>query len=179
MKAASQMHHTGITVSDLERSAAFYGELFGFQEVLRSDYSGEEVAQLLGVTDASITVLMLGAENSILELVKYHTPPSAPPSQTLNDTLGVLHVCIVVEDISSSLARALELGATATAPPSSPIAAGPAAGGRFAYLRGPDGETVELIQLGPGITLKALGISTASSDISNNATLHPSSRIVN
>ncbi len=163
MKPAAQIHHTGITVSDLDRSAAFYGELFGFQEVLRSDYAGEEVAQLLGVKEASITVLMLGAENSILELVKYHTPPSAAPSETPNNTLGVLHVCIAVEDIDAALARAVEHGATATAPPSSPIDVGPAAGGRFAYLRGPDGETVELIQLGPGITLKALGISAARS----------------
>ena len=79
MKPAAQIHHTGITVSDLDRSAAFYGGLFGFREVLRSEYAGEEVAQLLGVEGASITVVMLGTENSLLELVKYHTPPSAAP----------------------------------------------------------------------------------------------------
>ena len=141
MKPAAQIHHTGITVSDLDRSAAFYGGLFGFREVLRSEYAGEEVAQLLGVEGASITVVMLGAENSLLELVKYHTPPSAAPSETPNNSLGILHVCIAVDDIEDALERAVEHGASVTAPPSARIDSGPATGGRFAYLRCPDGET--------------------------------------
>ena len=64
------VHHTGITVSDLDRSVAFY-ERLGFEVAERMEEEGEEVERGVGVPGAKLRVAMLEGPNSRLELIQY------------------------------------------------------------------------------------------------------------
>jgi catechol 2,3-dioxygenase-like lactoylglutathione lyase family enzyme len=152
MQRLSQLHHVGLTVTDMDRSIQFYGSLFGLTEIARLEMGGETVASNLEVPGARILVVLLRGANSILEFIQYLSP-RGEPFALRNCDVGAPHVCFAVEDIEA-FARELEArGGALNGPPNDPVPDGPAAGSRFAYFRDPDGITVEVLQPGPGIRL--------------------------
>ena len=53
------LHHVAITVTDIEASAAWYSDLFGFAELIRDKHSeGEGHAVVLGKPDWSMFVVL-------------------------------------------------------------------------------------------------------------------------
>lgn len=53
------LHHVALTVSDIEASAAWYTDLFGFVELVRDKHAeGEGHAVVLGKSDWSMFVVM-------------------------------------------------------------------------------------------------------------------------
>jgi catechol 2,3-dioxygenase-like lactoylglutathione lyase family enzyme len=134
------VHHTGLTVSNLERSIDFYG-LLGYEVAVRIEEKGEEVERGTGVPGAELSVAMLERRGGRLELIQYVAPESAssPPP---NNGIGAAHVCIEVEDIDAAVA---ELGAKGVEFLSEPVYH--ESGIRWAYCRDPDGITAELLQI--------------------------------
>lgn len=118
------IHHVGVAVRDLERSIAWYGQIFGFALQERGEFDG-----------APLAFLALGAVQ--LELVAEATPAGAPGP--------VSHFALLVDDLEAELARLAALGVTPWPPGAQTIFSG----GRVAFLPGPDGEEIELIEL-PG-----------------------------
>ena len=53
--------HTGITVTDLERSLMFWRDVLGFDLSYRAQLSGEFVAGVTGVPGAEISMAMVTA----------------------------------------------------------------------------------------------------------------------
>ncbi|MGP3533889.1 VOC family protein [Microbacterium sp. RD1] len=147
-----QIHHAGFVVSDSARSVAFYSEHFGFEECLRIEMSGDHFEAAVAVPGARILLVMLSAQNTVLELIQYLESPGRTQPLSNND-VGAAHICITVEDIDEVYERLTAGGVSFMAPPSPPVEG---AGSRFAYLRDPDGITVELLQVVPGITLEDL-----------------------
>ncbi len=154
------IHHTGITVSDLDRSSAFYREAFGCVEAFRHELSGPDFARAVGVPGASLRVVALAADNGLVELLQYVAPDGRPFDRANND-VGAAHVCFEVDDIDAAYDRLVALGASGVARPNPADEDGPGAGTRFAYLRDPDGITVELLQPGPTLRHAALGVGAA------------------
>lgn len=152
MTERSQLHHVGITVSDVDRSAAFYSSLFDLDEFARLEMNGVLVSQNLQVPDATILILLLQGRNGILELIQYLTP-EGKPFALRNCDVGATHVCFTVEDIEAFARELASRGIASNGPPNDPIPDGPAAGSRFMYFRDPDGITVEVLQPGRGIQI--------------------------
>jgi catechol 2,3-dioxygenase-like lactoylglutathione lyase family enzyme len=80
-----------------------------------------------------------------LELLQYlgrddeaYDPATAHP--------GNVHVCLHVSDMEAAHAHAVRCGARPVSDRPIEVAAGPRAGTRLAYLRDPDGVTLELVQ---------------------------------
>lgn len=147
-----QMHHTGFVVSDSDRSVAFYSEHFGFRECLRIEMGGDHFEKAVNVPGARILLVMLSAENTVLELIQYLDAPGRPFDRANND-VGVAHICLTVHDIDEVYERLATAGVPFYAPPSPPVEG---AGSRFAYFQDPDGITVELLQVAPGVRLEDL-----------------------
>jgi catechol 2,3-dioxygenase-like lactoylglutathione lyase family enzyme len=147
----SKMHHVGLTVSDVDRSIEFYSSLFDFEEIARVEMDGPTVARGLDVPDARILVVLLSAENCILEFIQY-LHPEGRPFTLRNCDIGASHVCIAVDDVEAFQKRLEAAGHQLNGPPNDPIPDGPAKGSRFAYFRDLDGITVEVLQPGPGIS---------------------------
>ena len=134
------VHHTGITVSDLDRSVAFY-ERLGFEVAERIEEEGEEVERGVGVPGARLRVAMLQGPNSRLELIEY-LQPSDEPSPHPNNGIGAAHVCFEVEDVDAAVAELREQGIEFLTDPITHEA-----GIRWVYAKDPDGITAELLQV--------------------------------
>ena len=65
------MHHSSRTVSDIERSIAFYRDILGF-EVEEDISSDEEGIQYASTTpDSKLRIVMLRAGGAIVELIQF------------------------------------------------------------------------------------------------------------
>lgn len=135
------IHHTGMTVSDLERSIAFY-ELFGYEVAARLQEQGEEVDRGTGVDAAHLDVAVLERGPARLELIQYLSPDGAAPAHRTNHAIGCAHICLQVDDIDEAIA---ELSAKGIEFQSEPIYH--ESGIRWVYCRDPDGITAELVQV--------------------------------
>lgn len=134
------VHHTGITVSDLDRSVEFYEQL-GFEVVERMEEEGEEVERGTGVAAARLRVAMLQGPNSRLELIEYLQPADGPAPHP-NNGIGAAHVCLEVEDVDAAVDELRGRGVQFLSDPITHEA-----GIRWVYAKDPDGITAELLQV--------------------------------
>lgn len=68
--------HTGITVSNLERSLAFWRDVLGFEISHRAQQSGQLASEITGVSGAEILIAVLKAPGGHkIELLEYRAPP--------------------------------------------------------------------------------------------------------
>jgi catechol 2,3-dioxygenase-like lactoylglutathione lyase family enzyme len=140
------VHHTCITVSEMERSIQFYRDLLGLELVMteESERSGDDRSKALGVPQAKVKLAILRAGDAQIELIEYVTAKGQPYDRSNNDT-GSMHIAFQVEDIDAVYQRMVESGVRFTAPPAT-IPAGPMEGWRWTYFFDPDGVSLEIIQ---------------------------------
>ncbi len=146
MTEVSKLHHTGYTVSDLERSLHFYRDLLGCQVIATQEKRGGYLAEIVGYPDAHVRMAHLRAPETdhIIELFEYVTPePEERPLEPRN--VGITHVCFLVTDLKAIYERLLDGGVEFYSAPVE-IDTGINTGGWALYLRDPDEVTVELFQ---------------------------------
>jgi catechol 2,3-dioxygenase-like lactoylglutathione lyase family enzyme len=135
------IHHTGMTVSDLERSIEFY-ELFGYEVKARIEEEGDEVDRGTGVDGAHLDVAILERGPARLELIQYVSPEDGPSPHATNNAVGAAHICLQVDDIDAAVE---ELSGKGIEFQSEPIYH--ESGIRWVYCSDPDGITAELLQV--------------------------------
>ena len=140
------LHHVGITVSDLDRSLAFYRGLLGLHLEARAvDVPAEDVTGIPGAR-CSIADLDL-PDGRLLELIQYTAGGGERLAQRTSDP-GACHVAISVDDIDATCERLERAGVTLRSKPITLADSGPRwDGSRVVYTVDPDGVTVELVQL--------------------------------
>jgi glyoxylase I family protein len=140
----TQIHHTGLTVSNLERALAFWGDALGADVVMRQEKQGGYFEAIVGeaAVDVRMAHVAFGGEGPRIELFEYRSPRADHVRPRPAD-VGFAHVCVACDDLDAVLERLVAAGGT---PVSDPIAvdSGANAGGRAVYVRDPDGHTVEL-----------------------------------
>ena len=140
------VHHIGITVADLDRSIAFWERLVGAPARNRRVLDGPQVGVMVGYPGIRIDSCWLDLPGGVeLELLQY-LDRGDPPYDPGTAHPGNVHVCLRVADMDASRAHAVECGAVAVSAAPIDVKAGPRAGSRLAYLRDPDGVTIELVQ---------------------------------
>jgi catechol 2,3-dioxygenase-like lactoylglutathione lyase family enzyme len=142
----TSLDHGGFTVADLDRSVQWYTELLGSGPVVRRRTDDDYIGELVGYPGCEMDYAYFqvpGGESKI-ELIQYLSPESATVDvETTN--IGSGHVCLVVDDLHGEFERLREVAVFRSAAPVA-ITAGPNEGGWVAYLRDPDGITIELLQ---------------------------------
>ena len=139
--------HTGITVSDIERSLAFWRDILGFELSHRAHQKGERAEQITGVPGAEILLAVLKAPGHKIELLEYRAPADRRGQNDRRPCdLGHVHVALTVENLDDLLETIAASGWKAAGEPQT-LAAGPNAGKRVVYVRDPDGTTIELMQM--------------------------------
>jgi catechol 2,3-dioxygenase-like lactoylglutathione lyase family enzyme len=146
----SAVDHVGVTVADLDRSVTFWERLLGTTGRDRGLLAGPRLAGLLGYPaglriDACWIDLPGGGALELLQYLDRDEP--ALPDGTAHP--GNVHVCLRVKDMGAAHDHAVACGARPVGEGPIEVAAGPNAGMRVAYLRDPDGVTLELRQLPP------------------------------
>ena len=147
MPGTRRLHHTGYTVSDLDRSVAFYRDLLGCEVIATQEKEGGYLAAIVGYPDAHVRMAHLrvpGGEH-VLELFQY-LAPSGEKADVEPRNVGASHICFVVDDLARVYEALLERGVSSFVSPPIEVDTGINRGGFGVYLRDPDGITVELFQ---------------------------------
>ncbi|MEN9924680.1 VOC family protein [Novosphingobium sp. NPDC080210] len=126
----SKFLHTMIRVTDPEATIAFF-ELFGVKEVRRFDSE-----------QGRFTLIFLAAEGQegVAEVeLTYNWPPEDGEAEVYTGGRNFGHLAYQVENIYETCQRVLDAGHTVHRPPRD---------GHMAFIKSPDGISVELLQNG-------------------------------
>jgi len=139
--------HTGITVSNLERSLAFWRDVIGFEFSHTAHQKGELAEEITGVKGAEIKLAVLKTPcGHKIELLEYLAPADRKCANLRSCDVGSVHVALLVEDLNAALDRIAVLGWKTAGQPQI-LTKGPNAGRRVVYVRDPDGTTIEFMQV--------------------------------
>lgn len=138
--------HAGITVSDLDRSLAFYTGLLGLELVWRRVYEEPEIGEIVGVPDATsfdIAMLRVSGSDVEVELLEYRgCERRSGATEPCNPGSG--HFCLFVREIDALHADLRARGVAFRSGGPVEMTAGANAGGKSLYALDPDGYVVEL-----------------------------------
>jgi catechol 2,3-dioxygenase-like lactoylglutathione lyase family enzyme len=139
--------HTGITVSNLERSLAFWRDVLGFEFSHTAHQKGELAQEITGVEGAEIKLAVLKTPSGHkIELLEYLAPADRKRANLRPCDVGSVHVALLVYDLNAVLERIAASDWKAAGKPQR-LQSGPNAGKRVVYVRDPDGTTIELMQI--------------------------------
>jgi lactoylglutathione lyase len=120
--------HTMVRVTDLDASLAFYRDQLGLEELRRHDHEA-----------GRFTLVFLAAPDDHAAQIEL-TYNWDPEEYTGGRNFG--HIAYAVEDIYALCQRLLDAGVTINRPPRD---------GRMAFVRSPDGISIELLQKGAAL----------------------------
>jgi len=139
--------HTGITVSNLERSLHFWQNVLGFEFSHRAHQSGEMAEEITGVKGAELKLAVVKAPGHKIELLEYLAPPDRKQHIDVRPCdVGSVHVALIVDNLDAVLEKIVASGWRAAGKPQT-LKTGPNAGKRVVYVRDPDGTTIEFMEM--------------------------------
>ena len=138
--------HTGITVTNLERSLAFWRDVLGFELSHCAHHKGGLASEITGVAGAEISLAVLKTPTGHrIELLEYLAPPDRQHVRPRPCDVGSVHIALTVDDIDAVLTAIAPFGWKPAGVPQT-LQSGPNAGKRVVYVRDPDGTTIEFMQ---------------------------------
>jgi glyoxylase I family protein len=144
------IHHTGLTVGDLERALAFWRDALGMTERMRQRKAGGYLEAIVAEPGADVEMVHLGfgPEGPAIELFAYAAPRGGRAELRPAD-VGFAHVGVLVDDLDARLERLLAAGGRLVGKLAD-VDTGANAGSRAVYVRDPDGHVVELFERSGG-----------------------------
>lgn len=143
----------GMTVSDMDRSVAFFRDVLTFEKVADCEFHDDAFDRLTGVFGARVRVVDLRLGEETLRLTQYLTPQGRPiPPDSRSNDRWFQHIAIAVRDMDSAYTRLRghKVLPVSTAPQTLPPWNQNAAGIRAFYFRDPDIHNLELIYFPAG-----------------------------
>lgn len=139
--------HTGITVSNLERSLTFWRDVLGFELSHTAHQTGKMASEITGVEGAELRLAVVKTPGGHkIELLEYRAPSDCKQNVDLRPCdVGHVHVALIVDDLDTILGAIRASGWKAAGKPQT-LQSGPNAGKRVVYVRDPDGTTIEFMQ---------------------------------
>jgi catechol 2,3-dioxygenase-like lactoylglutathione lyase family enzyme len=139
----------GMTVSDMDRSVAFYSDVLAFKPVSDVEVDGPEYDELWGIFGVRARVVRMQLGEQQLELIEFLAPPDlrAIPAPSYSNDLWFQHFAIVVRDMDAAWAqlRKHHVRQISPRPQTIPISNPAAAGIKAIKFRDPDGHNLELL----------------------------------
>jgi catechol 2,3-dioxygenase-like lactoylglutathione lyase family enzyme len=139
------LDHISITVSDLDRSIAFYRDVIGLELTDRGIADEPELSDVLATTDVEIAWAELALGQVILELVQYVTGGEGLVDVDVKRA-GATHIGIAVDDIVPAVKRLRDADALISRDVVTLTEDSDWNGAKIVYGRDPDGVTIELVE---------------------------------
>ncbi len=143
----------GFTVSDIDRSVAFYRDVLTFKPVSDVEVDGPEYDQLYGVFGVRARIVRMQLGEQQIELTQFISPPDARPIPvpSYSHDLWFQHFAIVVRDMEAAWAqlRKHHVKQISSRPQTIPMSNQAAAGIKAIKFRDPDGHNLELLWFPP------------------------------
>lgn len=139
----SGIHHACFTVSNMERSVAFYRDILGMKVLWDSieagvKYKGEVSDKITGCPGTEQHIVYLGIGGDVLELVEF-TPTGKPLENNKASDTGSSHVCFKTDDVNALYEKLLANDVVVHCSPQRVVDA------IIIYFRDPDGIILEAI----------------------------------
>ena len=140
--------HVGLTVTDLDRSVAFYRDVLGLAYLGEMEMEGLETERLFQRKDCKARVAYLNGsrEMAAVEMIQF---VGQEPERQTGDLFrtSISELCFFVEDIDREYRRLKEMGVEFLSEPQTFDSTKYGFGkSRAVYLRDPDGIVLELLQ---------------------------------
>ena len=139
----------GFTVSDMDRSMAFYRDVLAFAPVSDVEVDGPEYDQLWGVFGVRARIVRMRLGQQQLELTEFLSPPDLRPipAPSYSNDLWFQHFAIVVRNMEEAWARLRKhhVRQISPRPQTIPVSNSAAAGIQAIKFRDPDGHNLELL----------------------------------
>jgi glyoxylase I family protein len=138
----TRAQHLAVRVSDIERSTRFYVETFGGKRVLHPYVNDRHFTEIIfGVKDTEYVISFVEFPDGFgIELFQFvpdaHKTIGVPQPQA-----SFMHFAVSVDDVEATLARAVAAGGESFGDPAGWAPGDPA---KYAYLKDPDGNIIEL-----------------------------------
>ena len=134
-----EMHHTGLSVTDMERSLGLYRDILGMDvefDVMIKDIP--EFGTIIGLPGVRERIVMLKLNNCRIELFQFFEPKGKKIERRQCD-IGYMHVAFIVDELDSICSRLKEEGIE--------FYSGAEDLGPYTviFFKGYDGETIELM----------------------------------
>src|SRR5690242_6089274 len=98
--------HTGITVSNLVRSLAFWRDVLGFELSHTAHQAGELAEEITGIAGAEIKLAVVKTPGGHkIELLEYLAPPNRKHAKARPCDVGYVHVALLVDDLDAVLEK--------------------------------------------------------------------------
>ena len=133
------------TVSDIDRSLAFFRDALGVEVTSKGPRSPSLIQAITGVEGAEVLIAYVRGPGHSIELIEYIKPETRSSVRPQPCDTGFSHIAYDVDDIDAAIKAARDHSVE----PIGPVVAidqGPNRGSRVAYLRDPDGITIEFIE---------------------------------
>lgn len=146
------IHHTCLTVSNMEESLRFYRDGLGLEVVHDVEEKGERLEKEVNLPGAHNRLVWLKTKNgdTLVELLQYFNPKGKEfPKDARCCDVGMPHISFLVNDIQSMYEKLKGLNVKFTHPPME--VGGTFEGAKTAYCYDPDGIIVEIFELPEGI----------------------------
>ncbi len=133
--------HTGVTVSDIDRSIAFYRDVLGLEVTEKVEVGGELFERITGVPKAEIVVVYVKAPGHTLELLQYTSPADRARVTSRPCDPGALHLAFRVKNIDDAIAACRKAGVMPVSPTIPEVE-----GVKAVYTTDPDGIVIEFME---------------------------------
>jgi catechol 2,3-dioxygenase-like lactoylglutathione lyase family enzyme len=144
-------NHIGVTVSDIERSLAFYRDVLGLELLGRQERDDPDLGRIVGYPGARIKMAFLrpvAAAEPVLELLEVVEPRGAAVDPETKRP-GAVHLTFTVQDLRATYAALVPRGVRFLSEPVQ-IETGVNRGAWSVYLLDPDGVRLALFEPPPG-----------------------------
>jgi catechol 2,3-dioxygenase-like lactoylglutathione lyase family enzyme len=143
----------GMTVSDMERSLAFYTNVLSFELVSDVEVAGDAYEHLQGVFGLRLRVVRLRLGEESIVLSEYLAPKGRPvPVDARSNDRWFQHIAIIVSDMDRAYQwlRHHRIAHVSPGPQRLPDWNPNAGGIKAFYFKDPDGHALEILQFPPG-----------------------------
>ena len=138
-------NHTSFTVSNLDRTLAFFRDALGFGVTSKAPRDPDAIERITGVEGSEVMIAYVRGPGHSIELIEYLAPAGRGKVESRPCDTGFAHVAYDVDDLDAAMAAAIKHGFSARGSVYS-VDQGPNAGARVVYLVDEDGITVEFIE---------------------------------
>lgn len=145
---AIELKSIALTVSDLDRSVAFYEQAMNFKKVSEQTIVNRDFDYLTGVFGSRVRSAELQLGDEKIQLNQYLSASGKPiPIDSRSNDLWFQHFAVVVSDMDKAFAQLQRLSVTgiSSAPQTIPASNQGAAGIKAYKFKDPDGHPLELL----------------------------------
>jgi catechol 2,3-dioxygenase-like lactoylglutathione lyase family enzyme len=137
------IRHTGIVVTDPDRSIQFYTNHLGFKMKLDMIESGKYIDNFTNLENVEVRTMKMSLENGdMIELLWFKTHQEIPSGGQSLTNVGCSHLALTVENLEDTYKKLGSAGVLFTSPPQ----ISPNGFAKVAFCADPDGTLIELVE---------------------------------